>query len=69
MNNSMQHLKSLKNQNRGAALGRPAMKLLEFGNGAYICCQADKRNRDDAVLASVRRKDFSTASITLHRRQ
>ena len=33
MNNSTPHLKSLKNQNRRAALGRPAMKLL--GGGSY----------------------------------
>ena len=29
----MPHLKSTKNQNRRAALGRPAVKLLSWGGG------------------------------------
>ena len=34
INNNTPHLKSPKNQNRRAALGRPAMKLLGGGGGA-----------------------------------
>ena len=33
INNGTQHLKSLKSQNRRAALGRPAIKLLGGGGG------------------------------------
>ena len=33
INNGTPHLKSLKNQNRRAALGRPAIKLLGGGGG------------------------------------
>ena len=33
MNNNAPHLKSQKKQNRRAALGRPAMKLLGGGGG------------------------------------
>ena len=35
MNNGTPHLKPPKNQNRRAALGRPAIKLLEGGGGGF----------------------------------
>ena len=39
INNNTPHLKSPKNQNRRAALGRPAMKLLGRGGGGLeIVC-------------------------------
>ena len=36
INNGTPHLKSLKNQNRRAALGRPAIKLLGGGGGGGV---------------------------------
>ena len=38
MNNNAPHLKSPKDQNRRAALGRPAMKLLGGGGGLQLIC-------------------------------
>ena len=35
INNGTPHLKSPKSQNRGAALGRPAKKLLGGGGGGF----------------------------------
>ena len=39
INNGTPHLKSLKSQNRRAALGRPAMKLLGGGLLQLVCCR------------------------------
>ena len=38
INNGTPHLKSLKSQNRRAALGRPAIKLLGGGGGLQLVC-------------------------------
>ena len=38
INNDAAHLKSPKNQNRRAALGRKAMKLLWGGGGLQLVC-------------------------------